>query len=338
VTPPGPGAIEPERRAALLAAKLAVLVESGWGAAGREAVAFPGGAACRDAERAWVLLADEPARALGRALVWAEHHDLALEVLVDDDADLLARRAAAFDRPVAVHLVEGRGTTPARPGPVPTPLAPSAEALALATRFVDAGAEVVVEHGEVLAEVNGLEVARVVTDDGGTRIEVGVGRHDRDAHAMVHGGVPVEEALARAVATVSRHRRPGAPAHPLNRLVPERWMRRWLLDDPAPVGARSLEAVEGPHPRRSLQDTEPAFAVGEDAQGPVVVACSVGVDLELVPAAVDVRDRQAPGARLVLALPERDAVAVTRRLATRLVAPAEVVVPGDGWRAGTAVA
>lgn len=78
--------------------------------------------------------------------------------------------------------------------------------------------------------------------------------------------------------------------------------------------------------------------MGVDAEGPVVVACSVGIDLELVPAAADVRAVHSPDARLVLALPERDAVPVTRRLAASLVRPAEVVTPGDGWRLGTAVA
>ena len=47
----------------------------------------------------------------------------------------------------------------------------------------------------------------------------------------------------------------------------------------------------------------------------VVVAASIGVDLDLVPAAADARLAHAPDARLVLALPQRDALAVTRRLA-----------------------
>lgn len=339
--PPDPSTsaavIEPDRRAALLGVKLAALVEGGWGAGTREADAIPGGAVLREEGRGWVLLDEEPARNLGRALVWADRHDVALEVLVDEGAEVLARRAACFSRPVAVHRIDGRRVTAARPAPASAPAAPPVEALDLAGAFVDAGAEVVVEHGEVLAEVDGLEVARVVVDDAGARVEVGVGRHDREAFAMVHGEVPVEEALASAVATVRRHRRPGAPAHPLNRLVAERWMRRWLVSHPEVVGAAWLEPVEPPAPRRSLQDTEPAFALGADDAGPVVVACSVGVDLELVPAAADVRALHAPEARLVLAMPERDAVGVTRRLAAALTRPAEVVLPGEGWRSGAAL-
>jgi hypothetical protein len=63
------------------------------------------------------------------------------------------------------------------------------------------------------------------------------------------------------------------------------------------------------------------------------VACSVGVDLDLVPAAADARLLHRPAARLVLVVPERDALPVTRDLASMLATPAELVaVPGD-WRA-----
>ena len=59
---------------------------------------------------------------------------------------------------------------------------------------------------------------------------------------------------------------------------------------------------------------------------PVVVVCSVGIDLDLVPFAADARHALAgPDARLVLAVPERDVHPVTRELAARLAEPAEVV-------------
>ena len=76
--------------------------------------------------------------------------------------------------------------------------------------MLDADVDVVVEHGELFGEVLGLEVARVVVDEDGTRFEVGVGRHDREAFAMLHGDLPTPEALARVVATVRQHRRPDA--------------------------------------------------------------------------------------------------------------------------------
>ena len=59
----------------------------------------------------------------------------------------------------------------------------------------------------------GLEVARAVVDDHGPMLEVGVGKHDRQAQGMVHGDEPTTAALARAVAMVKGHRRADAPHH-----------------------------------------------------------------------------------------------------------------------------
>jgi len=72
----------------------------------------------------------------------------------------------------------------------------------------------------------------------------------------------------------------------------------------------------------------PCVAVGVDGDGAaMVVACSVGIDLDLVPFAADGREALGLGdARLVLAVPERDDHPVTRALAARLRNPA-VVVP-----------
>ena len=59
--------------------------------------------------------------------------------------------------------------------------------------------------------------------------------------------------------------------------------------------------------------------MGEAADGhPLVVACSVGVDLDLVPTAAESGQLHAPEARLVLAVPARDDQPVTRRIAARL--------------------
>jgi hypothetical protein len=75
------------------------------------------------------------------------------------------------------------------------------------------------------------------------------------------------------------------------------------------------------------------MAVGIDDTGAdAVVACSVGVQLDLVPAAADARAAIAPDARLTLAVPARDDHPVTRALAARLVTPAEVHPVPDDWR------
>jgi hypothetical protein len=121
---------------------------------------------------------------------------------------------------------------------------------------------------------------------------------------------------------------PGGGDHPLKRLASERWLREVVLAEPALVGATTLERHEGPAPRPSVKDPWPAVAVGPG----VVVVCSVGIDLDLVPFAADARLAADPGARLVLVVPERDDHPVTRALAAALRAPADIVaVPGD-WR------
>jgi hypothetical protein len=64
----------------------------------------------------------------------------------------------------------------------------------------------------------------------------------------------------------------------------------------------------------------------------VVVACSVGIDLDLVPSAADARLLLDPDAELLVVVPERDAHPVTRALAARLRHPATVVPLEGDWR------
>ena len=272
-------------------------------------------------------------RALGPALAWANRAGVGeLHLLVEDHAGDLARRASAFSAPPTVWQIEGRTLVAVEPAPYPAPLEPSAEAVAAATVLHEGGVDVVVEHGEVLGEIMGLEIARVVVDEHGARVEVGVGRHDREAFAMVHGDVPTPAALASVVDTVRRHRAVGAPPHPLGRLASERWLRGRLIAEPELVGAVELRPVEATTPRVSVKDAMPAAAVGVDANGsPVVAVCSIGIDLDLVPTAADIRLGHAPDARLVLVVPERDDHEVTRALAAALAQPADIVaLPGDG--------
>jgi hypothetical protein len=219
------------------------------------------------------------------------------------------------------------------PAPLAEPPSPPVEALDLAPLLVAAGCDVVVEHGEVGGEVLGLEVARVVVGDGFTAVQAGVGRHDREAFAMVHGDLPPADALEKVVAAAREHRRADLPDHPLHRLAAERWLREVVLAHPDVAGldaGTALERHEGPAPRPNVRDPWPAVAVGPG----VVVVTSVGIDLDLVPYAADARLAAAgDDARLVLAVPSRDAHAVTAALAAALAHPAEVVPIADGWRA-----
>ena len=264
-------------------------------------------------------------------------------MLVDDPgaAGIMARRGKAFARPPQVWRVDGRALTEAEPAPSPAFAAPHPAAELEAVLLSDAGLEVVVEQGQVIGELRGLEVARVIVEpDPATgvdrpRVEAGVGRFDREQFALMHADLTPPEAIGRVIEIVRGYRYAGAPPHPLNQLVPERWLRAALVVDPSPVGAAELRPVESAVPRQNLRENLPATAVGTDPDGgPVVVVCSTGVDLELVPTAADDRTAHLPGARLVLVVPERDVVSVTTRLAGALRKPADVIgVDGDwkGW-------
>jgi hypothetical protein len=294
---------------------------------------YAGGAALLAPGQAWVLLEDEPARGLGGALAWADQQGVGdLQVVADRDTGLLARRAAFFDRAPTIWQVEGRelvsAATAARPAALP--LDPAIRRLIAVIEA--AGAVPVEEHGVLSGEVAGLEVCRAVTDGGGgARLDVGIGPHDREAFRLVHGddltGDALIDALTEVVRTVGAHRRPDAPPHPLNRIARERALRRELVLEPGSIGLAQLIAVPPPVPRTSVKDAVPCVATGRAMDGEdVVVVCSAGVDLDLVPFAADARDAVAtPATPLLLAVPEADVLPVTQRLAVRLAHPATVI-------------
>jgi len=357
-----------DRRSALNAAKLAALVAARWGAAERARHPFGAGAALTGevdgTPTAWCLVDQRAERALGPALLWAERQGIdAVHLVVAGNAQVtgtsasptagtgsttdlaavagpLARQAGHFVAPEpAVWWVSGTALAPATPAPI---VAPTVDPVSpeLVDLLHDAGLDVVVEGGIVRGELNGLEVARIATgtSTGGVPLdapllEVGVGRADRELTGMLHGNLPPVAQLDRVVEIVRAQRRAGAEPHPLNQLVPERWLRAVLGREPELVGLAAVRPAEGTHARQNLRERDIAVARGEDADGaPVVVAVAVGAHLDLVPLAADARAAVDPGARLVLAVPERDDLAGNRRLAGRLRDPAEfVTIPGD-WR------
>lgn len=350
-------ALDPEQRSRLCGVKLAALVDQQHrdhpdgpdhpgrpgspedrGGVAPEALTFAGGAGRRVTGALWALT-EVVDIGLGSAFAWAHQHGGTLgHVVVDGEAApraaSIARQAALFRDGPRVWRVDGRTLIEVPVTPPVDPPPASAAALALGDQLLAAGLDVAVEHGVVTGEVLGLEVARVVVRaDGAAAIEVGVGRNDRELFGMMHGDLPTDEALSRVVAAVRRHRRADQPAHPLNRLAGERWLRSHLLTHPTRLEGWSLHPVDGPVARLSLSDRLPAYAAGHDREGrPVVLACSVGIDLELVPSAAEARAAHDPDARLVLAVPARDAHPVTRRAAAALVDPAEVLPVEGDWR------
>ena len=190
----------------MLAAKLTAVVAGHTGDAPTRPGTYPPGAALREAERAWVLLDEtvDDGTGLGPAIAWAlRGGSVALNVVADAPLTVVARRAAEFTMPIQVWALSGRELQPVPAGAIAGPPSASEAHLALAADIEAAGADVVVEHGVVTGEVRGLEVCRVVdVDGGGVRLEVGVGRHDREAFAIIHGDVPKGAALAGVVAAV----------------------------------------------------------------------------------------------------------------------------------------
>src|SRR5690606_27976365 len=159
------------------------------------------------------------------------------------------------------------------------------------------------------------------------------GHADRKMTAGIHAGLQPDDQLRRVVDIAQAQHGPPAYRHPLNRLAPEPLLRPPRVTHPARIRRAALRPADTAKPTPHQRDRAVAVAVGQDPQGDeVVVACTVGVGLDLVPAAADARLLHAPSARLLLVVPDRDAHPVTRALAARLQPHAEVVTVPDEWR------
>ena len=307
------------------------------------ALAFPGGSALSDPAggQAWVLIDDGEVSRFGPAMALCLQAGAAsgMHILVQESvpgaAGVIARRASSFACDVEVWKVDGRSLVPADP-------AARADAAVLAAEpppdpvvvdlLASHGAEPVFEHGVLRGEVLGLEVARMI--DG--RLVVGVGRHDRDARAEMRPGEDVGAALDSAVEAVRAWRRPGAASHPANTLARGRWLRSVLRAHPEAIGLESLEPVAPPLAWFDLPEAGAAPALGADRSGQeVVVLCSVGVDLDLVPTAADCRllYGSSPEVPLWIVVPAGDDVPANRRMAGMLRAPATPVTVSREWQA-----
>jgi len=309
-----------ERRSRLLAVKLCALMRDHLGSEqpGETPHVFAPGAALLTYARTWLLVDGDATRALGACLAWGLRHGRPMSLLVERDSGLLARRAGFFDTELEIWHVDDRALLPALADDHLPHVAPRPEHLAFSPLIESAGADVVVEHGVVAGEVRGLEICRVVDDPhtGETRLEVGLGAHDREAFAMVHGELPTEEALGRVVEAVAVHRADGADSHPLNRFGAERLMRWQALQNPASIGFDSIGAAEPPVVRTNVKDAVPCAAVGERGGVRTVAVFAHGVDLDVVPFALDAASREGADEAVVV-LRSRDVVAAHEEM-TRL--------------------
>ena len=321
-----------ERRSRLLSIKLRALVRDHLSLEedppGTPHVFAPGAAHVTDSA-AWFLVDGDATRSLGAVLSWclANGTMLPVHILTESNGPVVARRARLLDLDVTVWQVEGRAIVPVEPAAHLPLVDPSPSHLAFAPLIESAGADVVIEHGVVVGEVRGLEMCRVVDDPtaGGPRLEVGMGAHDREAFAMVHGHLPAADALRQVIDAVAPHRTPGARAHPFNQFGAERLLRWAAIQDPSTVGCVSLAAAEPPVVRTNLKDAVPCVAAGLDADGSTVAVTFVsGVDLDAVPSAVDAADRLG-ASRAVLAMRAKDVVRPVRLLAGLTRVPLAVV-------------
>lgn len=333
-------AAEADRRAARNAVKLAALVSQRWGV-DVAPTAFGTGAAAAHGTHCFVLVDDtettERSHGLGAAMAWAAKAGASdVHIICDGDvAGALARQARLFDTGIDVWRSQGRELVAVDPEPVPDSDGPP-DAPELVAALEAHGLDVVVEGDRLSGEYRGLEIVRIVRalDDGEPILEVGVGRFDRELTAMMYGELPEPSAVGRVIEVLETIRRPqGPPNHPLGQLVPERWLRWVLLRTPEMIGCDSLVAAPTPEPRDRLRRRGVAAATGTRDGSPVVVVCSVGVDLEAVVLAAEARASLDPDATLLVVVPERDALASTSRLVADLSSPGELLTVPDDWRA-----
>ena len=314
---------------ALAEARLRALARSVAGADLATVDADVAGGVGRDGDRGFFYVDDDP-RAVGRAVRWALAQGLdRVDILAANGAADLARRATHLAGPPAlgVWTVDGADVRPAEPCPCPAPPELPAEHWALAGVLTEVGAHPIDDHGVLVGEVAGLEVARVVDGPDGPTIDIGVGQADRELNQLVHSQLDADTGLRRVIAAVAdlrtRHLH-----HPLTRVARERWLRSALIDDPTPVGAVELTPLVPLRPRSGLLAPEPSACAGTLASGqPVVVVAMVGVDLDLLPEAADYRQRWNPEAAIVVVTPPRD-LSLNTPLLDRV--PNATAVPVEG--------
>ena len=325
-------ALSAEQKAGLWKAKLRSLARAHLDRADGVDHAAPWGAAL-ETDGAWTALIEvSPERSFGQALVLAARNNAAsLDLLMDVDAASVARRAHLFEPSPSVWQVDGTDMALAEPSE-PPPVLAVPKLTAQTTALLDVpDVDVVVEHGWIIGECRGLEVARVSGEGSEQRLDVGVGAYDQGAFAVMNPELTPVEALSEVVAQVLTHRREGAGPHPINRLARERWVRWLLVSDPSKLGLVSLAPVESTQPREGIKDAGAAAALGVAETGEtVLVACTVGIDLDVVPTAADLAHCH-DADRIVIVLPDRDRHRLIEASAGESRRPVTFVTAPEPW-------
>jgi hypothetical protein len=283
---------------------------------------------------AWVLLTSRHEFGLGPAMIWALRNGAtSLNIFTEHNGGDLARRAGFFNFEIDVYeIASDLAVSPVLALPC---VAQMKEISATDESFADfirsSGAEVTREHGVLAGEVCGLEVCRVVHDDTDTavvesRLEIGVGTHDRETFQLLHGRTATIESLRKVVEEVASKRIAGANPHPLNQLGRERLLRHLTCLSPHLVDAISLQSVAPPMPRANLKDQVPCCAAGISRSGQSLVAIfSIGIDPDVISFGADARQAIDAQAELIFVSPQRDIVPAIAQLAELLFIPARFV-------------
>lgn len=309
-----------ERRSRLLSIKLRSLVREHLGLSSDpdgSHESFALGAGFLTADAVWVLIDGEASRSIGPVLAWTSQFERPVHLLVEQNAGVLARRGALFDVDITVWQVVERTISRAIAEPHLVSSSVGDAHLAFVDLIESSGANALVEHGVVVGEVRGLEMCRVVDDatTGEVRLEVGMGRHDREAFTMIHGEIPKPQAMRQVIDAVLPHRLEGADSHPFNQFGVERLARWKAIQDPASIGFLTLASADPPVKRTNVKDSVPCVAIGLTGAKRLSTAVFVhGVDLDCIPFAVDAASRLGTQ-EVTVALRRRDVIASIERLA-----------------------
>ena len=325
-------ALSSEQKAGLWRAKLRSLAKDHFARGEGIDYDVPWGAAIAHEDGAWTALLEVlPERSFGQALVLAARNDAkSLDVLTNSDVASVARRAQLFEPSPLIWRVDGTELALAEPSELTQVPAAPLEPDVAALLAVD-GVDLVIEHGVTVGEYRGLEVARVTGVGAEQRLDVGVGAYDQGAFAVMNPDMTPTESLASVVEQVRTHRQSGAGPHPINRLVRERWIRWELERDPAKIGLASVEPVEPASPREGIKDAGIAPAVGHAEDGTsVLVACTVGIDLDAIPAAADLAELHQTD-RIMMVLADRDRHPLVQAVARQSKRPVEFVTAPEPW-------
>lgn len=329
--------ISADRRAALALAKLRALAAEHFAAgdlADAETSSVGTGAGLTLGNRALVYLPDSQRSPspLAALVAWsARRAATELHLVLDTVDDVLAASVAGLDPAPTVWRVEGTSLVAVGSVELGDPPDPPAAAIAAGAQLSAAGLDVIVEHGVVVGELAGLEVARIAVDaQGGAVVRVGVGLFDQEAHAVINADLATPDHLAAVIDQVRAQRNGSAGLHPLNRFSRERWLRSVVVAAPELVGCRSLSPLAPLEVRGGIHEPAPAAAFGVSDAGSALVVCSAGIDLDLVPVAAGHIARARPD-EVVLVLPGRDHHAVIEASMQRLAAPARLVAVAEPW-------